>query len=60
MVLELDEVLGGDKVPRRSGFRVGTDLVEIKEPKLPVLLKGNEVSNPSVGGLEENWVIHRR
>jgi len=55
VVLKLGEVLGGDEVPGGAGFRVRADLVEIEEPELSVLLEGNKVPNPSVGGLEEDW-----
>jgi hypothetical protein len=34
--------------------------MKIEEPELAILLEGDKVSNPRIGGLEEDWVAHQR
>jgi hypothetical protein len=34
--------------------------VQVEEPEFPVVLEGDEVANPCIGGLEKYRVIHRR
>ncbi|MDQ0798968.1 hypothetical protein QF050_000607 [Arthrobacter sp. SLBN-112] len=60
VVLELGQVFGGHQVPRRSGLRIGAHLVKVEEPELAILLEGDKVANPRIGGLEEDWVAHQR